>query len=193
MSTQGTVSCCYWLTGLSGAGKTTLAKAIEQVLLARDIPVIVLDGDALRTGLNSDLGFSRADRAENVRRIGEVARLLTTSGFVVLVAAIAPYREDRQKVRQRFHTGRFFEVFVDAELQTCMERDVKGLYQRALNQEIQEFTGISAPYEAPEQADVHIHTSLLSIDESVAAVIDHYQAHVLLSHYFNESNRSANA
>ena len=193
MSTQGVVSCCYWLTGLSGSGKTTLAKAVEQVLLAQDIPVFVLDGDALRTGLNSDLGFSRADRAENVRRIGEVAHLLTASGFVVLVAAIAPYHADRQNVRQRFDEGQFFEVFVDADLQTCIERDVKGLYLRALKQEIQAFTGISAPYEAPEQADVHIQTSLLSIDESVMAIVDHYQAHILLSQHFNESTRFANA
>ena len=136
---------CVWFTGLSGAGKSTLAYALQQDLSASGMNACVLDGDVLRTGLNSDLGFSPEDRAENVRRVGEVAKLMTGAGVTVLVALISPYRADRDKVRSLFASGYFIEVFVDAPLLTCMQRDVKGLYAMAQRGEVHGMTAMTSP------------------------------------------------
>ena len=145
-----------WFTGLSGSGKSTLAFAVEEALVARGVAAYVLDGDNVRFGLNRDLGFSATDRTENVRRIGEVCRLFQDAGLVVLSAFISPYRADRDAVRALHPEGSFVEVFVDTPLEICEARDVKGLYARARTGEIPEFSGISAPYEAPDAPDITV-------------------------------------
>jgi adenylylsulfate kinase len=159
-----------WLTGLSGAGKTTITQALEQKLLAGGYDIEVLDGDVVRTNLTKGLGFSKADRDENIRRIGFVANLLTRHGVIVLVSAISPYREIREEVKQKI--GSFVEVFVNAPLNVCEERDVKGLYQQARKGEIKGFTGIDDPYEAPLNPEVECRTDLEELEESVAKVWD---------------------
>jgi adenylylsulfate kinase len=159
-----------WLTGLSGAGKTTITQALEQKLLAGGYDIEVLDGDVVRTNLTKGLGFSKADRDENIRRIGFVANLLTRHGVIVLVSAISPYREIREEVKQKI--GSFMEVFVNAPLNVCEERDVKGLYQQARKGEIKGFTGIDDPYEAPLNPEVECRTDLEELEESVAKVWD---------------------
>jgi adenylylsulfate kinase len=146
---QGQRGVTLWLTGLSASGKSTLARALEAELFRRGYRVYVLDGDNIRHGLNNDLGFGPADRTENIRRIGEVAKLFTDFGAVVITAFISPYREDRDRVRKLMGAGDFHEIYVDAPLQTCEARDPKGLYEKARKGQIPEFTGISAPYEAP--------------------------------------------
>jgi adenylyl-sulfate kinase len=159
-----------WLTGLSGAGKSTIAARVDAQLHARGRHSYILDGDNLRFGLCRDLGFSPEDRAENVRRLGEAARLLQDAGLIVLVAAISPYREDRARVRERFPPGRFLEVFVDAPLALCESRDPKGLYRRARAGEITGFSGIDAPYEPPEAPDLHLrHASAGASDPQAAS------------------------
>src|SRR5918994_2010959 len=147
-----------WFTGLSGAGKSTLAEAVADRLRDAGRGVAVLDGDALRLGLNADLGFSAADRAENVRRVGEVARLMAGAGLVALVPVISPYRADRDRVRQIHDVAglRFVEVFVDTPLAVCEQRDVKGLYAKARAGQLRGFTGVDDPYEPPLAADVHL-------------------------------------
>ena len=159
-----------WLTGLSGAGKTTITQALEQKLLAESYDIEVLDGDVVRTNLTKGLGFSKADRDENIRRIGFVANLLTRHGVIVLVSAISPYCEIREEVKQKI--GNFVEVFVNAPLNVCEERDVKGLYQQARKGEIKGFTGIDDPYEAPLNPEVECRTDLEELEESVAKVWD---------------------
>lgn len=159
-----------WLTGLSGAGKTTITQALEQKLLAGGYDIEVLDGDVVRTNLTKGLGFSKADRDENIRRIGFVANLLTRHGVIVLVSAISPYREIREEVKQKI--GSFVEVFVNAPLNVCEERDVKGLYQQARKGEIKGFTGIDDPYEAPLNPEVECRTDLEELEESAAKVWD---------------------
>jgi len=159
-----------WFTGLSGAGKTTLALALEQQLFNRGYQTYVLDGDNIRGGLNSDLGFSPDDRSENIRRIGEVAALFSDAGQIVITAFISPYREDRERAR-KIKPGPFREVFVKADLSTCETRDPKGLYKKARMCEIPEFTGISAPYEEPESADLIIDTSAETIEQCVERLI----------------------
>lgn len=158
-----------WFTGLSGAGKTTLSRGVAQQLRAWGLPVEVLDGDVVRQHLTKGLGFSKADRDENIRRIGFVAGLLTRQGVIVLVSAISPYRAVRQEVRQ--HIGNFIEVFVDAPLAVCESRDVKGLYQKARAGLIQNFTGIDDPYEPPDSPEVICKTAEHSISESVHQVM----------------------
>ncbi|PRP94721.1 Adenylyl-sulfate kinase [Enhygromyxa salina] len=143
-----------WFTGLSGSGKTTLARAVERQLHALGVHTYRLDGDVVRDGLNGDLGFSPDDRRENVRRIAEVGRLMVDAGLVVLVAVIAPYTSDRATTRARFGEGDFFEVWVDTPLEVCEQRDPKGLYKRARAGELKDFTGISAPYEVPEDPEL---------------------------------------
>ena len=157
-----------WFTGLSGAGKTTLSQAMERRLAARDYPVESLDGDVVRQHLSKGLGFSKADRDEHIRRMGFVAELLTRHGVVVLVSAISPYREIRDEVRRKI--GRFVEVYVNAPLETCEQRDQKGLYKRARAGEIKGFTGIDDPYEPPLNPEVECHTDLESVEESAAKV-----------------------
>ncbi|MFB2935874.1 adenylyl-sulfate kinase [Aerosakkonemataceae cyanobacterium BLCC-F154] len=157
-----------WFTGLSGAGKTTISKAVEQELRERKYLVEVLDGDIVRQNLTKGLGFSKEDRDENIRRIGFVAHLLTRNGVIVLVSAISPYQEIRQEVKSKI--GDFIEVFVNAPLEVCEQRDVKGLYKKARSGEIKHFTGIDDPYEIPSDPDVECCTDLETETESVAKV-----------------------
>ncbi len=159
-----------WFTGLSGSGKSTLAFAVERALVDAGVAAYVLDGDNIRFGLNADLGFSPEDRTENIRRIGEVCRLFSDAGVVVLTAFISPYRADRQRVRDLHPDGDFVEVFVDTPLEVCEERDVKGLYKKARNGEIPDFSGISAPYEAPEEPEIRVDTSQ-DLDSCVQQVV----------------------
>lgn len=158
-----------WLTGLSGAGKSTIAEHVGEHLRAVGAPVEILDGDVVRTNLSAGLGFSKEDRDINIRRIGFVADLLTRNGVVVIVAAISPYRDVREEVRHRI--GRFLEVYVHCPIEVLADRDVKGLYRRALAGEIQHFTGVSDPYEAPESPDLVIDSSVEDIETSVARVL----------------------
>ena len=160
-----------YMTGLSGAGKSTIAGLLEQRLHALDVRTYVLDGDILRTGLNRDLGFSDADRVENVRRVSEVARLLVDAGLVVVVALISPFWAERQQARARFNPGEFMEVFVDAPLAVCEQRDPKGLYKRARRGEIAAFTGIDSRYEEPEAPELRLQTDRLTPEESVDRII----------------------
>ena len=161
-----------WFTGLSGSGKSTLAFAVEEALVARGVAAYVLDGDNVRFGLNRDLGFSAADRTENVRRIGEVCRLFQDAGLVVLSAFISPYRADRDAVRALHPEGSFVEVFVDTPLDICEARDVKGLYARARTGEIPDFSGISAPYEAPEAPDITVDATR-PLNECVGVMLEY--------------------
>lgn len=158
-----------WFTGLSGSGKSTIARALEQELRARNCKLEILDGDIVRTNLTKGLGFSKEDRDENIRRIGFVSHLLTRNGVIVLVSAISPYRDIRDEVRDR--VGDFVEVFVDAPLEVCEERDVKGLYKRARAGEIKQFTGIDDPYEAPLKPEVTCETHKETLEESVQKVL----------------------
>jgi adenylylsulfate kinase len=159
-----------WFTGLSGAGKTTISTAVRDRLLAEDHLVEVLDGDAIRTTLSKGLGFSRQDRDENIHRIGFLARLLVREGAIVLIAAVSPYRDTRDEVRRDI--GPFVEVFVNAPLNVCEQRDVKGLYQKAREGKIHGFTGIDDPYEPPLAPEVECHTDLESVEQSVERVME---------------------
>ncbi|MEM8544067.1 MAG: adenylyl-sulfate kinase [Cyanobacteria bacterium P01_H01_bin.119] len=163
-----------WFTGLSGAGKSTITEALAEQLRTLDCKLEVLDGDIVRTNLTKGLGFSKEDRDENIRRIGFVAHLLTRNGVIVLVSAISPYRVIRQEVRDRI--GDMIEVYVSAPLEICEERDVKGLYKRARTGEIQNFTGISDPYEPPLNPDVNCQTHKETLEESVGKVMDKLKA-----------------
>ena len=165
-----------WLTGLSGSGKSTIAVAAEEALVARGRLAYVLDGDNIRHGLNKNLGFSPEDRTENIRRIGEVAKLFTDAGLVVFTSFISPYRADRDLVRSIHDAGRFIEVHVAASVETCESRDVKGLYKKARAGEIKDFTGISAPYEAPEKPEVLIDTNGESVEQSVERLVGYLTA-----------------
>ena len=159
-----------WLTGLSGAGKTTIAVQLERRLRDSGLHPCLLDGDALRRGLCKDLGFSAEDRRENIRRAGEVARLLADAGLIAICAFISPFREDRDRLRASFATGRFFEVYVNAPVEICEQRDVKGLYARARAGLITDFTGVSAPYEPPPHPEVELRTDRLSVAGAVDAL-----------------------
>jgi adenylylsulfate kinase len=163
--------CVVWLTGLSGSGKSTVARRVEQLLLERGVFTYVLDGDNVRQGLNKDLGFAPADRTENIRRIGEVAGLFADSCAVTITAFISPYRADRDIAREAVESGRFFEALVDTSLEVCEERDPKGLYKKARSGIIPNFTGISAPYEAPLNPEILVGTAG-SVDASAGQVID---------------------
>ena len=160
-----------WLTGLSGSGKSTIAVAAEEALVSRGRLAYVLDGDNIRHGLNKNLGFSPEDRTENIRRIGEVAKLFTDAGLVVFTSFISPYRADRDLVRSIHDAGRFVEVHVAASVETCESRDVKGLYQKARAGEIKEFTGISAPYEAPLSPELTLDTNGEPVEKSVDRLV----------------------
>jgi len=168
---NGHRGCTVWLTGLSGSGKSTIAVALEKELCTRGVRAYILDGDNIRHGLNKNLGFSPADRTENIRRIGEVARLFTDAGLVALTAFISPYRADRDQVRAIMQAGDFIEVFVDCPVETCEARDVKGLYKKARAGEIPEFTGISAPYEPPLEPELTIRTGDQAVEASVAQIL----------------------
>lgn len=174
MRKQRQISACYWLTGLPGSGKTTIAHAFHERLRAAGYEACILDADVLREGINRDLGYSRADRSENVRRISEVARLFVAEGFIAIVSCIAPYREDRAHVRQRLPEGKYFEVFIDAPIETCIERDPKGLYQRARLGTASQVTGVSAPYERPEFPDIALATGASPVEACVETLLSHY-------------------
>lgn len=164
-------SVLLWFTGLSGSGKSTLAYALEAELHKRGCRTIVLDGDNVRRGLCSDLGFSDKDRSENIRRIGEVSKLFIDAGVITLTAFISPFRYDRRNVRGMMQHGDFLEIYCNSSLDVCEARDIKGLYKRARSGEISNFTGISSPYEVPEHPDLIVNTGSQSIEESVVTII----------------------
>lgn len=167
----GHKSVVLWFTGLSGSGKSTIAHTVEEHLYQLGCHTLVLDGDNVRHGLCGDLGFSHEDRAENIRRIGEVVKLFLESGAIVLTAFISPIRKDRERVRALVPDGDFIEIYCRCPIDTCEGRDVKGLYKKARAGEIKEFTGISAPYEAPEQPELVLDTNLQTLDECADAVL----------------------
>ncbi|MBK1701999.1 adenylyl-sulfate kinase [Thiococcus pfennigii] len=173
---KGQQPAVIWFTGLSASGKSTLAGALEQILTEQGYHTYLLDGDNVRHGLCRDLGFSDADRTENIRRVGEVANLMADAGLIVMAAFISPFRVDRQVVRDIVPDGQFIEVFVDAPLDVCRERDPKGLYARAERGEIKQFTGIDSPYEAPQAPEVHIDAGRLSVAESVNQLLEYLHA-----------------
>jgi adenylyl-sulfate kinase len=164
-----------WLTGFSAAGKSTIAVALERQLFRLGCRALVLDGDVVRQGLCSDLGFSERDRHENIRRVGEVAKLFSEMGFICIAAFISPHRADRLKVRQIMAEGNFVEVFVNAPLSVCEARDPKGLYAKARENKIKNFTGISAPYEPPMNPEIELRTDKLTIAEAVEKILRHLQ------------------
>lgn len=169
---NGHKGAIVWLTGLSASGKSTLARKVEEILFQHGLHVYVLDGDNVRMGLNSNLGFSPEDREENIRRVGEVAKLFADAGNIVITAFISPYRDDRQKVRAIMNEDDFVEGFIKCSVEKCIERDPKGLYQKAIDGAIPEFTGISAPYEEPENAEIIVPTDEQTVEESVEFLID---------------------
>lgn len=172
---NGHGSAVLWFTGLSGSGKSTIANAVSSELYRHSINEYVLDGDNIRHGLNKDLGFSDYDRTENIRRIGEVAKLFVDSGAVITTAFISPFRSDRDQVRALFEEGEFIEVFVDCPLDECERRDPKQLYAKARRGEIKDFTGIDSPYEAPENPEIILRSDLLTVEEAVKQVFAYLQ------------------
>jgi len=170
---NGHGSCVLWFTGLSGSGKSTIANAVSTELYRQSINEYVLDGDNVRHGLNKDLGFSEKDRNENIRRIGEVAKLFVDSGKIVTTAFISPFQADRDQVRQLFEEGEFIEVFVDCPLEECEKRDPKQLYAKARRGEIKDFTGIDSPYEEPEQPEITIASGNLTVEEAVTTILQY--------------------
>lgn len=167
----GQRGCVVWLTGLSGSGKSTVARALEKSLIGHGHAAYVLDGDNVRHGLNSDLGFTPRDRTENIRRIGEVAGLFADSGIIAISAFISPYRADREGARQAARPHAFIEVFLDVPIEICESRDPKGLYKRARAGEISDFTGIDAPYERPETPEVTLRTDVSTVQEEVERLV----------------------
>jgi len=174
-STKGHFSKVVWFTGLSGSGKSTLAGKLEEELYKKGWHTYLLDGDNVRMGLNKGLGFSLEDRKENIRRIGEVSKLFVDAGVVVLSAFVSPLREDRDLVRSLFSKGEFVEVFVDCPLEVCEKRDVKGLYAKARKGEIKDFTGISSPFEEPQNPEVRIQTHKEELNRSVDKLIKYLE------------------
>lgn len=168
---SGQKSVIVWFTGLSASGKSTLANAFNRALFDRNKQAYVLDGDNIRHGLNNDLGFDEESRKENIRRIGEVAKLFVDSGQIVLTAFISPYRADRQVVRELVEEGEFIEVYVKASVDACSKRDPKGLYEKAKRGEIPNFTGVSAPYEEPENPEIVLDTEKYTIEECVEQLL----------------------
>ena len=166
-----------WFTGLSGSGKSTIANAVDELLNRNNNHSYLLDGDNIRMGLNQGLGFSEADRIENIRRIGEVSKLFVDAGLIVLSAFVSPFTRDRQQVRELLGNNEFIEIFVDTPLEICEQRDPKGLYKKARAGDIANFTGISSPYEKPEAAEIHLKTAELSIEAAAQQVIDHLRNH----------------
>jgi len=177
---KGQKACVLWLTGLSGAGKSTIANRIEKKLTAQGRHTYLLDGDNVRHGLNKDLGFTAQDRVENIRRVAEVARLMVDAGLIVLVSFISPFRSERRMARELFAPGEFFEVFVDTPLAEAERRDVKGLYRKARRGELKNFTGIDSPYESPENPEIRIDTTQLSADAAADSIVSHLEAHKVI-------------
>ena len=165
--------CVLWFTGLSGSGKSTIANALEAKLNELQKHTYLLDGDNIRMGLNRDLSFCDEDRVENIRRIGEVAKLFVDSGLMVLSAFISPFQKDRDMVRELVKDGEFIEIFVDTPLNICESRDPKGLYKKARNGEIAHFTGISSPYETPDKAEINLKTDKISPNEAVEKILEY--------------------
>lgn len=174
---MGQRPACLWLTGLSGAGKTTVANELDRRLHANHLRTFVLDGDNVRHGLCQDLGFSHADRVENMRRVTEVARLMVDAGLIVIVAFISPFRAERDLARSRFRPGEFFEIYLDTPLGECERRDPKGLYAKARRGEITQFTGIDSPYEPPLDASLKVDTSNVSAQKAVDMILGMLAAH----------------
>lgn len=172
---SGHKSVIIWFTGLSGSGKSTISVALEKELYERNIRSYRLDGDNIRHGLNNNLGFSSSDRTENIRRIGEVSKLMIDAGLITLTAFISPYEEDRNQVRQLVESNEFIEVYVKASLEVCESRDPKGLYKKARLNEIKGFTGIDSPYEQPKNPEVIIDTDILSVEQSVDKILHFLQ------------------
>lgn len=164
--------CILWFTGLSGSGKSTIANALEEMLYNNGNFTYLLDGDNIRHGLNSDLGFDDASRVENIRRVGEVAKLFVDSGQIVLTAFISPFISDREIVKNLVEPDEFIEIFIDTPLEVCESRDPKGLYKKARSGEIKDFTGIDSPYEVPLKANIHIKNDNISIEEACEQIID---------------------
>ncbi|MCF6172871.1 MAG: adenylyl-sulfate kinase [Campylobacteraceae bacterium] len=167
--------CILWFTGLSGSGKSTIANVVETKLIKLKKHTYLLDGDNIRMGLNKGLGFSDEDRVENIRRIGEVAKLFVDSGLIVLSAFISPFEKERDSVRNLVANGEFIEIFMDTPLIICESRDPKGLYRKARKGDVPNFTGISSPYEAPNKPEIHIKTDKISIEESAEQIINYLQ------------------
>jgi adenylylsulfate kinase len=165
-----------WLTGLSGSGKSTIAVELEHALIENKHQAYILDGDNIRHGLNKNLGFSPEDRTENIRRIGEVAKLFTEANIITIAAFVSPYREDRENVRKLLDHGEFIEIYVKCSLEVCEARDTKGLYKKARAGEVKDFTGISAPYEEPLNPELTIDSSTLSVEESTRTILDYLEA-----------------
>ena len=165
--------CVLWFTGLSGSGKSTIANALEEMLYHNGNFTYLLDGDNIRHGLNNDLGFDNKSRIENIRRVGEVAKLFVDSSLLVLTAFISPFEDDRKMVRDLVKKSEFIEVFVDTPLEVCESRDPKGLYQKARAGKIKDFTGIDSPYEAPQSAEIHIKNYNLSIEKACEQIINY--------------------
>jgi len=172
--------CILWFTGLSGSGKSTVANAVESILFNLNKHTYLLDGDNVRQGLNKGLGFSEADRVENIRRVGEVANLFCDAGLVVVTAFISPFEKDRDMVRNMAMQGQFVEVFIDAPLSLCEQRDPKGLYKKARAGEIKDFTGIDSPYEVPVNPELHIVNDGISIAEAANQVVDYLKKHAYI-------------
>ncbi len=171
----GHKACTLWMTGLPASGKSTIAVALEKALWDRGIHAYVLDGDNIRHGLNKDLGFSPEERTENIRRIGEVAKLFTAAGVINTTAFISPYRSDRDRVREIMGDGEFVEVYVACSPEECERRDPKGHYKLARAGKIPEFTGISAPYEAPDKPEITVHTDTQSMDECIGTILGYLE------------------
>ena len=171
MPGKGQKPAVLWFTGLSGAGKSTIANLVEKKLHGQGRHTFLLDGDNVRHGLNKDLGFTDADRIENVRRVGEVARLMADAGLIVITAFISPFRAERAMVRAMLAEGEFVEIFIDTPLAEAEARDVKGLYAKARAGELANFTGIDSPYEAPENPDIRIDTTALSAEQAAEAIV----------------------
>ena len=174
-SLTGNNSFVIWFTGLSGSGKSTLANNLEKKLMSEGILTYILDGDNIRSGLNKDLDFSEKGRVVNIRRIGEVAKLMTDAGLVVLTAFISPFTEDRNTVRRLLNDGEFIEVYVKCDLTTCEERDVKGLYSKARDGKIKNFTGIDSPYEEPENPEITVDTSAMDIKDCIEKIYSYIE------------------
>lgn len=174
---KGHSSCVLWFTGLSASGKSTLANELDKILYEQKVHSYVLDGDNVRHGLNKDLGFSPQDRKENIRRIGEVAKLFIDSGTIVLTAFISPYREDRDMVRNLIGSTEFIEIYVKCSIEECERRDPKGLYKKARNFEIKEFTGVSAPYEEAIKPEITVDTENNSIKECITEILQYLNNH----------------
>jgi adenylylsulfate kinase len=170
---NGHKSMLLWFTGLSGSGKSTIANALEKALNLKGISTYTLDGDNIRSGLNSDLSFSPTDRTENIRRIAQVANLMIDAGLVVLGAFVSPYRKDREEIKTIVHPDNFIEIYINTSLEECERRDVKGLYKKARDGEIKNMTGISAPYEVPENPDIEINTEAENIEGAVEKILNH--------------------